>query len=233
MTTVPSTSTVPTSAATAATGSATSTQKASQGLNQTFDSFLKLLTTQLSNQDPLSPLDPTQFTTQLAQFSEVEQAINTNTKLQSLIDAQSSGQMASSVSYLGKIIDAPGDKAALSNGNAQWSYSLASNANAVTVAILDSQGQVVRLLSGPTAQGTHQVVWDGTDDAGNTLPDGIYQLQVAARDQVGNPISVTTNSQAPVTGVSLQGGQVMLETASGPVALSNVASVRDPNASTN
>ena len=232
MTTVPSTSTVPPTAA-AATGSASATQKATQGLNQTFDSFLKLLTTQLSNQDPLSPLDPTQFTTQLAQFSEVEQAINTNTKLQSLIDAQSSGQMASSVSYLGKIIDAPGDKSALSQGSAHWSYNVASNAKEVAVAIVNSQGQVVRLLSGPTAQGVHQVVWDGTDDAGNTLPDGIYQLQVAARDQSGNPISVTTNSQTPVTGVSLQGGQVMLETASGPVALTNVASVRDPNASTN
>ena len=225
-------------AVTSATSTTSRTGSTSSAVNNAelagnFTEFLQLLTTKLQNQDPLSPLDPTQFTTQLAQFSEVEQAINTNTKLQSLIDAQSSGQMASSVSYLGKIIDAPGDKSALSQGSAHWSYNVASNAKEVAVAIVNSQGQVVRLLSGPTAQGVHQVVWDGTDDAGNTLPDGIYQLQVAARDQSGNPISVTTNSQTAVTGVSLQGGQVMLETASGPVALTNVASVRDPNASTN
>jgi flagellar basal-body rod modification protein FlgD len=226
------TSSPATSPAAAGSGSATKEQAASQGLNQTFDSFLKLLTTQLSNQDPLAPLDPTQFTTQLAQFSEVEQAISTNKKLQSLIDAQSAGQTASAVSYLGKIIEAQGDKATLANGTAQWSYNLAANATAVTVAILDSHGQAVRLLPGPTGQGSHQVVWDGRDDAGNSLPDGVYQIQVAARDQAGNPVGVTTSFSGPVTGVSFTGGQIMLETAGSSVALTNVSSVRDPNAST-
>ncbi|MGB8274852.1 MAG: flagellar hook capping FlgD N-terminal domain-containing protein [Alphaproteobacteria bacterium] len=215
------------------TASPTKEQSASSKLTANFDSFLKLLTTQLSNQDPLSPLDPTQFTTQLAQFSAVEQAINTNTKLAQLISDQQSGQVASSVSYLGKVIEAQGDTATLDSGHAEWSYTLAADANTVNVQILNAQGQIVRTVAGPTQQGSHAVVWDGRDDAGNTLPDGSYRMVVTARDADSNPVGVTTNFTGRVTGVSLTGGQIMLDTLGSTVALTNVISVHEPSVTTN
>src|ERR1700744_3656694 len=90
-------------AAAAAAGASSSTQSAAQSqLSGNFDTFLTLLTTQLQNQDPLSPMDSTQFTQQLVEYSQVEQQINTNTNLTSLISLQQAGAGAASVGYLGK-----------------------------------------------------------------------------------------------------------------------------------
>src|ERR1700686_3335504 len=91
------------------TTSTTSTAQAagvvgSQQLAGNFDTFLKLLTTQLQNQDPLSPMDSNQFTQELVQFSQVEQQINTNTSLASLIALTKTQSSANAVSYLGKTI---------------------------------------------------------------------------------------------------------------------------------
>jgi len=222
----------------AATGQATSTASllsstgdtstASSQLSANFDNFLKLLTTQLSNQDPLSPLDATQFTTQLAQFSGVEQAINTNKKLDALIAAQTTGQLSTGVSYLGKLVEGSGDTSGLVNGQAQWGYYLSNNTAATEIDIYNDQGQLVRQIPGETTSGAHQLVWDGKDNDGNAVPEGNYRMAVAALDNSGKPVSATTNFVTPVTGVLMSGGQVMLQTADGPLALSNVISVREP-----
>lgn len=204
------------------------TSTASTQLAGNFDNFLKLLTTQLSNQDPLSPLDATQFTTQLAQFSGVEQAINTNKKLDTLIAAQTTGQLDTGVNFLGKIVEGVGDVSALTNGQAQWGYGLATQAATTQIQIFDSQGHLVRSIPGETTAGGHVLNWDGKDDSGNTVPDGNYQMQIMAKDSDGKDVSVTTHFLSPVNGVATQNGQVMLQTSNGLLSIGNVISVRQP-----
>lgn len=210
----------------AATSSDPATATAQNSAN--FDSFLKLLTTQLGNQDPLNPIDATQFTSQLAQFSQVEQQIQTNSNLQNLVAAQNANQSMSSVSLLGKMVEVQGKTATLQNGSAEWDYNLSSAAAASAINIVNSQGQVVRTMVGQTAAGAHQLVWDGTANDGSQLPDGPYTIQVMAIDSNNSAVPVTVDSVGLVTGVSFSSGTAQIETANGPVALANVIAVREP-----
>jgi flagellar basal-body rod modification protein FlgD len=214
--------------ATSALSSGGNANTASSKLSANFDNFLKLLTTQLSNQDPLSPLDATQFTTQLAQFSSVEQAINTNKKLDQLIAAQTTGQLNTGVAYLGKLIEGNGSISTLQNGRAEWGYFLTDEAASTQIGIYNDQGQLVRQIPGATDVGAHQLVWDGKDNDGNAVPDGNYQIQVSSLDSAGDPVVTTTNFVSAVSGVMMNSGQMMLQTANGPIALDKVISVREP-----
>ncbi|MFZ0694213.1 MAG: flagellar hook capping FlgD N-terminal domain-containing protein [Alphaproteobacteria bacterium] len=197
-----------------------------------FDSFLQLLTTQLSNQDPLDPVSATDFTSQLAQFSEVEQTIQTNSNLQTLISATTNSQSPSMVSFLGTMVEAQGNTATLQNGSAEWDYTLPSAASATAITITNSQGQVVDTMAGQTAAGAQQLVWNGTASDGSQLPDGQYTIQITAIDANTNSIPVTVDSVSQVTGISFSNGQATLETANGAVPLANVISVREPPNST-
>src|SRR5882757_10530021 len=118
----------PISAVSAASQSEAAKAKGKLGTN--FDTFLTLLTTQLKNQDPLSPMDSSQFTQQLVQFSQVEQSINTNQNLESLISLTKARAASDAVSYLGKTVTLTDGTAGLKSGQAQWGYSLASDSAA-------------------------------------------------------------------------------------------------------
>src|SRR5580658_123707 len=113
----------PAAAGAAASGSSDS---ATQQLTGNMDTFLQLLTTQLQNQDPMNPMDSDQFTQQLVEYSQVEQQINTNSNLQSLISLQQGGAGSSAVGYLGKTVTVSGGTAPLTNGAASWNYTLAA-----------------------------------------------------------------------------------------------------------
>src|ERR1051325_7941831 len=111
-----------------ATATAAPAQTPMAQLSSNFSTFLQLLTTQLKNQDPTSPMDSSQFTQQLVQFSQVEQQIDTNTNLKTLVSqAQSTGAMMGS-SYLGHTVTVTGGVASLNDGSAQWTYNLGSGA---------------------------------------------------------------------------------------------------------
>ncbi len=196
-------------------------------LAENLDNFLRLLTAQMSNQDPLAPLDATEFTTQLAQFSAVEQAINTNVKLAELIAVQRSGQAAAAISYLGTTVEARGDTAKLEAGKAEWTYTLAGDPESTTIKVLNEEGRTVRTLSGATTAGEHGFVWDGLDDNGVPQPDGVYRIAIDARDVKDAPILVQTNFVGRVTGVSFTGGPVVLSVNGVEVALENVLSVKE------
>src|SRR5579872_4818059 len=114
---------------TAVTGSSTGTgTDAMAQLSGNFNTFLQLLTSQLKNQDPTSPMDSNQFTQQLVEFSQVEQQINTNSNLQTLISQGQSANGAYAMSYLGHNVTVSNGEAALQNGAANWNYTLGSNA---------------------------------------------------------------------------------------------------------
>src|SRR5271168_3379612 len=135
------TTTTPVSSTPAAATGTSSTPDAMSQLSGNFDTFLTLLTTQLQNQDPLSPMDSTQFTQQLVEYSQVEQQINTNTNLTNLISLQQAGAGAASVGYLGKNVTVTNGNAALTNGSATWNFSLPANAATTTVTVTNASGQ--------------------------------------------------------------------------------------------
>ncbi len=204
-----------TAAAAAATPSAAVT--AQKSLSTNFNTFLTLLTTQLKNQDPLAPMDSNQFTQQLVQFSQVEQQINANKNLESLIAITKSRSSADAVSYLGKTLTLTDGNAALMNGQAKWAYSLDNDASTVNLTVLDASGHVVYAAPGETAVGLHAFTWDGKDSGGNALPSGAYLLKVSARAADGTAVPTRTASQGLISEVDLTGSEPVLMI--GPVGI--------------
>jgi flagellar basal-body rod modification protein FlgD len=195
---------------TAAAAAASAADNSKKQLSANFDTFLTLLTTQLKNQDPLSPMDSNQFTQQLVQFSQVEQQINSNKNLESLISLTKSQGAANAVSYLGKTITLTDGRAALQNGAAHWAYALPSDATSVKLVVTDSKGHAVYAGSGETASGLHAFNWDGTGNSGDALPPGVYKLSVTAQAADGTSLSSTVASQGVVSEVDLSGDEPML-----------------------
>ena len=214
----------PATSTASSTGQASSAQKT---LSSNFDTFLTLLTTQLQNQDPLSPMDSNQFTQQLVQFSQVEQQINSNKNLESLISLTKSQAATSAVSYLGKTLTISDGTAALQNGSANWTYSLGSDAAITKLLVPDSKGRGVFATTGDTALGPHQFVWDGTDSNHTPVPPGTYKLTVVATGADGGSISSTVNSQGTINEVNLTGSEPALMIGSLAVPLSKATLISD------
>jgi flagellar basal-body rod modification protein FlgD len=172
-------------------------------LGSNLNTFLTLLTTQLKNQDPTSPMDTNQFTQQLVAFSGVEQQINTNNNLKALIALQTSAEAISALPLVGKTIQYSESTAPLSNGQASFTYTLPTNAAAASLAVEDANGNIVYQTPAATAAGSHSFLWNGQNAAGTTSPDGAYSLAVMAVDAGGKPITATVTASGMVDGVSV------------------------------
>ena len=163
-------------------------------LAKNFDTFLTLLTTQLKNQDPTSPMDSKEFTNQLVMFSQVEQSINQNKNLEKLLAMFASQQSSNNLSYIGKIVDVDDNQVELQqDGSAFWSYELPAGATSVKYNILDSAGKVVRTVTsnapaGGFPKGRIELAWDGKDGQSVAQPAGKYKLEVIAKDGGGKTI---------------------------------------------
>ena len=143
--------------------------------------FLKLLVTQLKNQDPLNPLDNAQMTSQLAQMSTVSGIEKLNSTLSGLVDSLGNSQTMQASAMIGKKVLVPGNKMLLAGGMAIGGISLASPADEVTVSVLDVNGKVVQSQKlGPQAAGVLDFGWDGKTESGATAPDGNYTFKVDA-----------------------------------------------------
>ncbi len=187
------------------------TAEARQGLSTNYQDFLKLLTTQLNNQDPTSPIDTNEITAQIAMLSQVEQQINTNSNLERLVSLFSMSQTSAAVAYIGKQIDAVGNQGELRGGVAQFVYNLPAGAQSATVTITDNAGRVVFTGPGTALAGRNQVVWQGVNSTtGNTEPDGVYKFTVAAKDADGKEMEATTYTTGTVTAVDSQNGTTSL-----------------------
>lgn len=171
------------------------------------DDFLKLLVSQLQNQDPLNPMDGTQFASQLAQFTSVEQLANINTTLQSSMDASKllnqSISNAMSTTVIGKEVRATGSTFNYTGtGTMKLGYTLPSAAVTATVQILDSTGKVVRTIDNPSvAAGDSDFKWDGLTDTGAQAAAGSYTVNVTAKDVKGAAITASPFFYGIVTGV--------------------------------
>lgn len=195
------------------------------GIAGNFDTFLSLLTTQLQNQNPLDPLDTNQFTSQLVQFSSVEQELKTNDFLSTLVQATQNSANNAAVSYIGKTVTSSGVDSDLKNGQAIWSFNLPQAAN-VTVTIKDANGNQVYTESGSLGAGQGQFNWDGTETDGSIAPEGTYSITINAKNAQGAYVAADTETTGVVTGVDLSGNQPSLIVGSQTIKLSDVTSVR-------
>ena len=191
-----------------------------------FDDFLILLTAQLQAQDPLDPLDSNEFTSQLIQFTGVEQAIQSNKNLENLTALTAFNGVSASVGYIGKIITVQQPTSSLVNGSANWIYELSNEAFRNQLTIEDSSGDVIRVLDGSTDAGNHQLTWDGLDDFGQTVPDGQYVLKVKATDINSNSIPATIFMEGTVQGIEFNGGESLLVVNDLRIPLTNILAVR-------
>ena len=202
-----------------------------QGLNQNFDQFLKLLTTQLQNQDPLSPMDTAQFTNQLVGFSQVEQQLKSNDTLNKLLTMQTINMTSLGVSFIGKDVQVAGSSFnATGSGSVDLAYSLPSTAASGSISIKDSSGNVVFTKATDLSSGTHEFVWDGKETDGTTAPAGTYTMKVSAQDSSGAALNVTGFVPGHVSGVeTADDGTLMLNVGSSLVPMTDVRKISDPS----
>jgi flagellar basal-body rod modification protein FlgD len=191
------------STASGAGSSSGTTPSAQVGLGNDFHTFLTLLTTQLRNQDPLSPLDTNQFTQQLVSFSQVEQAINTNTTLSSLLSLQQADQSVAALPLIGHTVEYTDNQGALVGGQAEFAYNLPSQATSATITITDASGNIVLQQPANTGAGPHTFTWNGKASDGTQAPDGTYTLNVSATAPDQSAIKAAISAFGKVEGVDI------------------------------
>jgi len=176
---------------------------ASQQIAGNFQTFLQLLTTQLQNQNPLDPLDTNQFTQQLVEFAGVEQQLNANSSLQTLVSLQQTAQSTQALQFVGKTAVVNGNTNSLVNSQATWDLNVPSNSN-VTISIANSAGQTVFTGNYSANAGNNQpFTWNGKGSDGTQWPDGQYTMTATAVDASGNSVGVTSQIQGVVSSVDL------------------------------
>jgi flagellar basal-body rod modification protein FlgD len=187
------------------------------------DEFLTLLVAQLKNQDPLSPMESMEFTTQLAQFSSLEQLYNVNASVQCLNAYQQGMYNAQAVSLIGKqVVAEDGNNFVLAGDSAGISYELLGDAQDVSISIMDATGQQAAVLSpGAQNQGVQNAVWD----AGDAAP-GIYSYQVVAKDAQGDSVAVQNMLTGPVTGIEFSDDAIWLTVNEKRISMESVRSVK-------
>lgn len=209
-------------------GSSSPAQSTSRtDLAENFEMFLSLLTSQMKNQDPLNPMDSTQFVSQLVDFSSVEQQIAQNQNLESLLTLQSAMAQTSAVGFIGRVATSNTPQAALAGGEANWTYEMPSDATTSSILVRDESGRIVARGTGELTTGSHAFTWNGLDENGSQLPDGSYTLEINAANSDGNAVTPAIQASARVTGVDLSGSEVILEMGGLRVPLASILSLRE------
>lgn len=197
-----------TTATSAATTAATTTSTTKTGLDH--EAFLKLLTAQLQNQDPLAPMDATQFMTQLAQLSSVEQAVETNQTLKEVLEAVRSSGLRGDIAFIGRTVEVDSDQLTLSGGQGQIAYAIDGAPASVKIEVLDSTGAVVKTAAGTPQAGRQVFAWDGKKADGSTAADGVYTVRVTAKAADGTALTTATVATGTVTQVRTVDGESQL-----------------------
>jgi flagellar basal-body rod modification protein FlgD len=220
---------------TSTTGGTTSDTASQLDLNNqiagNFNEFLGLLTTQLQNQDPLSPMDTNQFTQQLVEFASVEQQINMNTNLQTLVTLQQTSQDTQALAFVGQTVTVNGSTAALAaNSPAQWTYNPTSPATA-TFTVTNSTGQTVFAQSGTVQPGSAQFTWNGVGTNGQQNPPGNYTLNITATDTSGKSVAVPTTVTGVVNSVDVSKNPPLLNVGGQNFTVSQIVNVTQSSTS--
>ncbi len=209
----------------ASAASASSSSSALSSIADNFNSFLTMLTTQLQNQDPSSPTDADQFTSEIATFAGVQQQVNTNTNLNQLISITQSGQVVSGSSLVGQQASATSAQMPLQSGIGNIKFNT-TNAEPVAIAVTDASGNLVRSVQETSSAGSNSWTWDGKDNSGNMMPDGAYGVAVETQDAAGNPLAVPFSVKGTITSVSkAASGDVMLNMGTESVDMNTVTGI--------
>ncbi|MFZ4761688.1 MAG: flagellar hook assembly protein FlgD [Alphaproteobacteria bacterium] len=193
-------------------------------LNTTYSDFLKLLTTQLQNQDPLAPMDSDKFTSQLVSFSQVEQQLKSNDQLKKLVDQNTSMINQSGLQYIGLNVRYAGSDISHDVGKTQQiSYNLDKAATKVDVAILDAAGKKIWSTTGDVTAGTHQFTWPGVNDLGIEAGAGNYSVAINSFDSTGKPTTIDSSLIGKVDGVETKDGVVLLNIGKQQISQSKVS----------
>ncbi|HTZ71107.1 MAG TPA: flagellar hook capping FlgD N-terminal domain-containing protein [Acetobacteraceae bacterium] len=196
-----------------------------QQLGTNFNQFLSLLMTQLQNQDPTQPMDSNSFTTELVQFTGVQQQVATNTSLSQLISLQQTSQVLQSSTLVGHQATVSSNEIALQNGSGEVSFT-GTAGQQVAVAVVNSSGLPIMNATLTAAAGTNTWQWNGTDNTGAAVPDGAYRVAVEAAPAGGGAaVALPFSVVGTTTGVSSNGTTTMLDMGALSVPLSAVESV--------
>lgn len=209
------------------------TQAASTNLAKDFAQFLTLLTVQLQNQDPLNPMDSTEFTNQLVAFTGVEQQINTNQKLDNLVSLQLGSSYSSSLNYVGKNISYLSSDFNFDGNPSKITYALEGAAVESKIRIFDAAGTMIYQADGSRNTGQQSFTWDGKKTDGSKAAPGTYEIRVDALDAAGKPVEATTVVTGTVRGVETQNGGIFLLVGDRAVSVANVLNTSTPTSNLN
>lgn len=194
-------------------------------LSSSYETFLTLLTTQLKNQDPTSPLDTNAFTQQLVQMTGVQQQLLSNQLLKQLVTQGQNGSVGDAIELIGKTVTVAGPDAALTGGKADWIYNLGKTSTEATLTVTDASGKVMWTGPAPNlTKGAHAFSWDGKGANAGT-EGGIYTLKVTAQAS-GAEVATAVSMVGPVTSVRQGENGVVVNIGGAEALLTGVTAVK-------
>jgi flagellar basal-body rod modification protein FlgD len=223
MSTLPVTNAIPSSTDAASTAA----QRTDAGVDLGTNAFMKLLISELKNQDPLDPMQSRDMIAQLAQLSSVEKLDSINASIGTLNSGISGMSNRESAGLIGKTITANGSNLRLGDiGSVSTRFTVNANAEDVSAIIRDSKGNAIRTVDlGEAAAGAHQITWDGKEDSGIRAPAGTYLLGISAKDSSGNPITTSLQISGQVAKIVYDNGSAELDVNGVKVNLNDVLSI--------
>ncbi len=219
-----------TSSSSTSTSTTSPATSSSAKLTQSYDSFLKLLTTQMQNQDPLSPMESSEFTNQLVQFSQVEQQISQNSKLDKLVSLQNNNQTQASLGFIGLDVEATGNAFTYDSKPVKMSYTLPEASTSTRIQIKNEKGVTVQTLDGVRSTSRQELSWDGKKSDGTAAPAGDYTMTVMAPKADSKLMTAKTTVFGRVSGIEAGNGVTTLMMGKVPVKMEDVVNAQLPAA---
>lgn len=200
--------TATTATTTAQNGQSAGTDSLSK-LSSDYTLFLKLLTSQMTNQDPLDPMDTSQYTQQLVQYSQVEQSIQQSGTLKEILSRLSSQDMIQASSLIGRTVSYNSATAGLpADGSASWQWTLPRAATSLTATITNASGRTVEVRT--LEPGATSLDWDGRLANGSRAPEGTYTLTIDGKDSAGTSLGGTVHGSGTVQSVAMIDSDVVM-----------------------
>lgn len=210
----------------AAAGAAGATSVTDQkSIADNFDIFLKLLTTQLKNQNPLEPVKTNEFTQQMVAFTQVEQQVKSNKNLEELATLFRQNSLTSTVGYIGKSVTAEADTTNLENGAAKWDIEFGEQPEESSVVITDRFGKVVYSAITDFKNGMNNFEWDGKNNNNQAQPEGLYTIKINATNLSGDQLASSTLISGVVTGIDMTTETGVLNLGDRSVKIENVRKI--------
>lgn len=176
-----------------------------------FNMFLKMLTTQMQNQDPLDPMDTSEYTQQLVQYSQVEQTIQQSTTLKDILARLSTQEMAQASGFIGREAHFDSSMAGLAGDSpARWAYTAGRPIASLVATVSDASGKVVDTRTLDPSNTSGRFDWDGALPSGAQAPDGTYSIALKGVDSSGGSVPVTVSTIGTVNEVVTANNSVSL-----------------------